>query len=278
MLPTGSIWTACLALILCSACTYPTDVERFARNLPPFALVQAEPGDGAMDQPQNLVIKLRFTDFPDPASLIVHLARDPRTQEQATLRLLSGSTSQPLKDPEIDLVGRQVLLRPEAPLPANTEHTLELPEAVRALSGAALPKRTLRFRTGQRMLPADPAPPALTIKEIFGEGGVLLGQCTLPECHDSGTAARGLDLTQLQAAARYLTTTIARGSPERLKLVEPGQPARSYLLRKLLGWSGFTRIEGAPMPFDPTAPEDPRKLPDDSLKAVQQWIQQGAQP
>jgi len=59
------------------------------------------------------------------------------------------------------------------------------------------------------------------------------------------------------------------GSPEGLRLVQPGQPEKSYLLRKLLAGTAFARIIGDPMPVE-SAP-----LANTQLLAIQQWIRQG---
>ena len=63
----------------------------------------------------------------------------------------------------------------------------------------------------------------------------------------------------------------AYGSPESLRLVQPGQPERSYLLRKILATGSFTRIMGDPMPAEDNPP-----LGIDAMLAIQRWIRQGA--
>jgi hypothetical protein len=68
-----------------------------------------------------------------------------------------------------------------------------------------------------------------------------------------------------------LVSAGAYGSPESLRLVQPGQPERSYLLRKILATGSFTRIMGDPMPAEDNPP-----LGIDAMLAIQRWIRQGA--
>lgn len=85
------------------------------------------------------------------------------------------------------------------------------------------------------------------------------------ECHAGGAAPKGLDLSDAEAYGRL----VERASAQRadLLLVEPGNPAASYLVVKLEGGPGLV---GRQMPRDRPA------RPQEEIDVIRLWIQFGA--
>lgn len=260
-------------------CAYPTDTVPFppAQAAPAFALVTSDPADGATGQPLNRSVRLSFSDMPDPQT--IRPGPDPENPGQMLPPgiILSAKQKDLGAAIEINLVDREVVLRPPAEgLDRDSDYTVEFKRVLRALSGSALTApQALHFRTGTAAGPVQPPEPRLRLGDILGSKGLLRATCSAPgACHaPSGShgAIRGLDFTQADVEIwSYLTGTVAHGTPEGLLLVKPGAPEQSYLLRKLLGSQGFTRIEGNPMPPFGGG------LDKEVLLAIQSWIRQGA--
>lgn len=253
------------------ACSVPTDAEFFpAAQDPPFTVTAvAFPQPQEQPQPINPTITVALSDFPDPATAqfpAVQLGR----RGQAIEFLL-----------ELSLASKQLVLRPRRQLLPENDYFVSLSKEVQALSGRALePPLSVRFRTGNFVVPA-PAPEAeVALGQLLSGPAGLGARCAQPGCHSatggSGGPAQGLafDWGEAQLAS-YLTTRRARGSFEGLLLVQPGAPERSYLVRKLIASGGFARIAGAPMP--PTgAPPMPPSIDASLLRALELWIRQGA--
>jgi hypothetical protein len=125
----------------------------------------------------------------------------------------------------------------------------------------------------------------------------VLGTCA-PFCHStvgaSGrtrTPTRSLDLTGDPTDPRFGLIGVAAvgelGTAAPLARVSPGDPARSALLRKLIGGNPQAdsrdppypdlRVDGRrmPIPLDETAPAD-APLSDETLRVIQAWIAGGA--
>lgn len=87
-------------------------------------------------------------------------------------------------------------------------------------------------------------------------------------CHGGVSPAEGLDFNAPDAYARLITASKQR--PE-LKLIEPGDPARSYLWLKLID---DPSIVGQLMPIDPLL--GARRLRPAELNDIKAWIDNGA--
>ena len=94
--------------------------------------------------------------------------------------------------------------------------------------------------------------------------GVFSGRCATAGCHDSVTAERGLVL-EPGSSFESLVDVPASQSPTQLR-VRPGDPDRSYLVRKLRG----TNSIGGRMPLGGPF------LTDAEIAGVVEWIEQGA--
>lgn len=104
-------------------------------------------------------------------------------------------------------------------------------------------------------------------------------QCV--SCHSGATPTGGLDLsgtaTQVRANLVNVTPQNSTAAAKGQKLVKPGQPYQSFLLRKLSNgyiheWDGgnLDATEGSPMPFYNTP------LENRDIEIVRQWILAGA--
>ncbi|MBL8636584.1 MAG: Ig-like domain-containing protein [Myxococcales bacterium] len=265
------------SLILCSSlsvfasqltsCSFPTDADPLPASKDPaltfLGLSLSNPIESL--QPVNPVITLSFSDI-----------LDPDTGALVAIRL--GGRGSPIETlVEHNQVERKLTLRPKASLQPESEYQIDIGTSLKSLAGVSLDRTTrLTFRTGKDVLP-NPAPETpLTLADIIGAKGQLKTFCATSGCHAvqaaGEVAARNLDLSMATPALRsFLVGTSASGSPESLRLVQPGQPEKSYLLRKILATGSFTRIIGDPMPAEDSPP-----LGIDATLAVQRWIRQGA--
>jgi hypothetical protein len=265
-------------LLGAAGCSFDTAESPYGPSpAAPFTVTAAELSVPTADpQPLNPTVTLTFSDFPDPG-----------TVQFPALRLGPRGTALEYLV-ETRLVERQLTLRPRAELLPENDYYLQASPQLRALSGQPLPSMyQLRFRTGTKLVPPPPtSEPPLGLADVLGSAGGLRARCASPGCHSrtgGQVPARGLDLSgsldevraQLAAPAGSLVQAAGRPGPappiEPLRLVQPGAPEKSYLLRKLLAHRGFTRITGDPMPPPPAQPLD-----EAALRVVQGWIRQGA--
>ena len=116
-------------------------------------------------------------------------------------------------------------------------------------------------------MPTEIAPPGnsdATFSRVQRE--VFTPQCAIPGCH-GGTAADAQENMPLGEGLSYdaIVQVPSRQMPSLLR-VAPGDPANSYLVRKITPGSS---IDGAPMPFGATITDADRQL-------VREWVARGA--
>lgn len=117
---------------------------------------------------------------------------------------------------------------------------------------------------------ADPQALNLVGNGVTWSGRVLpVLQANCGGCHGGASPQAGLDLNS-DGAWERLGQFSAQNTA--LKLVQPGQPDKSYLWLKLAGDGSIT---GKRMPIDPLG-GGVRPLPDDVLNDIQTWIIAGA--
>lgn len=260
-------------------CNVSTDQEVFPpspQELVAFEVVSAELPlpDPTAPQPINSNIAIRFSDFPDPTTInFPALQFGPRGQNiQYTV--------------EVSLVAKQIRLRPRVHLLPQTDYFVLLSPSIRSLLGRPLGSKDfaaqssgspflLSFHTGSQLQPEAPPPPPVQLADLLLPNGPLRQSCAASGCHQSNPQtgpARGLDFSAAPDLVRQALLSRRAGS-ESLRLVAPGQPEMSYLLRKVLSASagGFLRIDGDPMPPPSLPPLSP-----DALFAIETWIQGGA--
>jgi hypothetical protein len=109
---------------------------------------------------------------------------------------------------------------------------------------------------------------------LLGEGVTWKGrvsrifQANCSGCHGGNAPSEGLDLRDDDAYQHLFEYSVQK--PE-LRLIEPGDPSRSYLWLKLINDESIT---GYPMPFNPITGEG--RLREGELGDIQTWIVNGA--
>jgi hypothetical protein len=93
---------------------------------------------------------------------------------------------------------------------------------------------------------------------------ILSGRCARSGCHDRVTAEQGLILEPGESFGRLVNVSAVQFPPDRR--VRPGQPERSYLVKKLRGSAQI----GGRMPLGGPF------LTDEELAGVVEWIENGA--
>ncbi|HEX5758723.1 MAG TPA: hypothetical protein VF121_05975 [Thermoanaerobaculia bacterium] len=112
--------------------------------------------------------------------------------------------------------------------------------------------------------PAEgPAGPALRFAQIQGE--IFTPVCAKAGCHDAATAQNGL---VLEAGRSYALLVGHPALGAAMPRVAPGEPERSYLLKKL---RGDPDISGDRMPLD-----GPPFLTAQQIEGIAGWIRAGA--
>ena len=195
---------------------------------------------------------------------------DPRTVGRAQVSLSSGELEHFL-EVRFDPVERAIVARPfrGQPLEPSVRYTLAI-EGARDLDGFAADRFELTFETGEAR--NDPGPIGTT---EWASVAPIFGTHCVDGCHEA-SAGLSLDLTSLEATRRTAVGITAdqtggTGPLGRLGLtgmprIEAGDPARSYLLYKILG---DPHIWGEVMP-----PEGPLTHAD--LARIADWILGGA--
>ncbi|MBX5483259.1 MAG: hypothetical protein IRZ16_15665 [Myxococcaceae bacterium] len=117
---------------------------------------------------------------------------------------------------------------------------------------------------------ADPESLNLVGNGVTWKGRVQpLLQANCGGCHGGATPQAGLDLGSDNAYERLMQSSAQKPT---LKLVQPGQPDKSYLWLKLAGDGSIT---GSRMPIDPLG-GGVRPLSETELNDIQTWIIAGA--
>lgn len=228
----------------------------------PPALASSSPADGATEVDRVLTLRVRYDE---------HLAA--RTVSRGTVTLRSGPRTY-LLSVRYDPILRAIVAREwgNAPLEPNVEHELSV-SGVRGLDGTPAEPVVIRFRTGA----------ALGVPEVEGTTTwsqvqpILASRCG--PCHDDTQREHGLVLTspngiastavgvEARQTARVGTAERGLGGMSRIHVVAGiGDPARSYLVYKLLG---DAPIHGMPMPPD-------EALTPSEVATVVDWILSGA--
>jgi hypothetical protein len=244
-----------------AGCSDPSDSTPFPGACGPLQPVAWTPQPSSLGVPTDTVISIVFDDYPDPD-----------TVRSSTLLLGTG----PFWIPgaySVDLLAKAAVLRPWRPLVSDLGYTVRIFPALHALSGCPVAAASRTFRTGDGPAggAAPPVPAFAQIATLFGS------RCAGSGCHlDSGgdcLPAPAMALPLCAAAAWDALVDVPSAQLSGVRRVEPGNSARSYLLRKLLPPSpGSLHPPGAMGHRDP--PDAP--LSDDQIRAVAAWIDSGA--
>ena len=103
----------------------------------------------------------------------------------------------------------------------------------------------------------------LTFSRIQAE--IFTPNCAKAGCHDAASASAGMVLA---AGVSYEQIVGVRSTESTLDRIEPGDPERSYMVKKLRGDSDIT---GDRMPLD-----RPGGLPQEQIDGLIAWVRAGA--
>ena len=276
-----------LLVLLSSACSYPTTKgpQYGGPSSSPlqvaFSSDPAPADDGTIARDARLI--LTFDDYVDPDSV-----------SYGPLLLRSGSASFDYAA-TIDFVDRQIIVTPRTLLSPATQYELTATDLL-ALDGRTQQGQVASFsyQVGLTVSNTTMPLPSLTWNDDIQP---ILGECA-PFCHspigasgDTRPPTRQLDLTGNPYDPIFgLVGVLAvgeNGTANPLLRVAPGDPARSVLLRKLIGGDPHAdsldpsypdlAVDGRrmPIPLDESQPAT-EVLDDDELHAIQDWIAGGA--
>lgn len=223
-----------------------------------FAVTGSTPSNGATEVLRGAPVIVNFNDYPDPATATI---------TAVVLRSPGGSGSVEIAaDARVDLIDKTLIVVPRAELDASMNYQLTLTTAVASLGQRQLASNvTISFTTGQTGGGGLPPPPQLSLaNDIQPIWDDPTDGCVRPGCHDGSGASAGLVLDAGNAAGDLIGRLAAEVDLDR---VRPGDPASSYLLRKLLGTPD---IVGGRMPIG-------RVLPAAEIRRISDWILGGAQ-
>jgi len=253
-----------VTLALAAACSYPTGETPYPGECVPLHLIGSVPLPNSIAVPTDVTFRLTFDDYPDPD-----------TVRSDSILLTSGFFWVP-GSYGTDLIERTAVMRPIRPLSPGLGYSLHLRPALSSLTGCPGASEEIEFITGDGPAGETPQPPATfdSVQRIFS------AHCAGAGCHlADGTAgdgclaapAAGLSLCAPQAWDQLVAVPSRQDG--QLQLVEAGDSARSYLLRKLLP----ARPTGGPITGVYGQREPPGEpLPDDQLRAIASWIDGGA--
>jgi hypothetical protein len=258
--------TAALAAAVSgAACSYPTATQPYSGGCDPFFVTTWQPEGNAVGVPTDVTIRVVLNDYPDPDSL-----------GGPTMGLTTGVFYY-LGTYGVDLLDRAVRFRPDINLLPDLGYTVTLQAGLRSLRGCPTEMAQRNFRTGDGPAnpPPPPPPPGFTnVLAIFAQhcgGGACHRQAPADGGGCSSTPAAGLSLCDSDARAALVAVPSREVSG--IKLVEPRDSARSYLMRKLIP----APPDGGPMPSVLGQREPPGPPLDDAdLRAIAAWIDFGA--
>lgn len=243
----------------------------------PFEIVALSPAPNEVGVLPEVTPAATFSDFPDPDTVSL-----------TTLTLLTGLFYHTGRY-WVDLIDRRAFFQPSGPLTLGQGYTFAVLPGVRSLRGCVLgqPPLTIDGRQptatyamfevvdpGVRLAPEPVVPPVtfaetLPIFEAHCSGGACHLAAGVPASDDascSDAAAGALSLCARDAFAGLVAAPSIQ--VDRLVRVAPGDSARSYLLRKLLGAPPLTGHVGSPS----------SALSRDDLLVFEHWIDAGALP
>ena len=250
------------ALSATFGCSYPTSESPYSGACARLLPVASVPAPNAVGVPTDVVFRITFNDYPDPD-----------TVRSDSILLTTGFFWVP-GTYGVDLIGKAAVVRPIRPLSPDLGYSIHLRPALASLSGCPGPTEEIEFLTGAGPTgdPPPETPPFAAVQAIFdttcGNG------CHLDLAAPGGcvaTAAAGLSLCAGDAWDALIG--VRSRQTDQLQLVQPGDSARSYLLRKLLpATTDSGRLPGVYGQREP--PGAP--LPEDQLRLIAAWIDGGA--
>jgi hypothetical protein len=257
---------AVMAIASATSCSYATDETPYPGACAPLHPIAWTPPGNSVDVPTDVIIRVKFDDYPDPDGV-----------RSGALLLTTGFFWVP-GTYGVELIDKQVTLRPWRPLVGQLGYTVHLRPAIGSLAGCPGTVAEREFRTGNGPV-GVPEPRTATLAEVqvIFERRCSGGGCHLDSSHGTAEAsclaapAAGLSLCAPQTWGALVQ--VPSRQTDDLPLVDAGDSARSYLLRKLLpATADEGPIAGVVGQREPPGPP----LPDDELRAVAAWIDAGA--
>jgi hypothetical protein len=278
-------WSRSFRIALCAVvlggCSYPTSEAMYEKGQcaaagPSFHVASSVPADGATGVELKAALTVTFDDFPDPASV---------AYPQVTLR--SGSNSFDY-DAHVDLVNKALVLVPKSQLTPMTQYVIELATGAGAGgslqslacgelagAGASDPSVQIAFTTGTTAGSGPMPPPAHSYATDVGpilSGPMNAKNCVNVTCHAVVTvmgatypAQYGLDLSS-EAMVMQSAVGVTSSEKPMMARIKPGDPANSYLVRKVLGTPDIQPVR---MPIG-------QVLDQATLQTLSDWIVEGA--
>jgi hypothetical protein len=252
------------ALALAPACSYPTSDTPYSGACVRLHPLTFAPLPNSVGVPTDITFRITFDDYPDPD-----------TVRSDSLLLTTGYFWVPATY-GVDLIGKAAVMRPIQSLSPRLGYGLHLRPGLASLAGCPGTTDELAFVTGDG--PIGQPPPTET--PVLASVQAILDANCGAGCHlggdESGTGCAAETAAGLSLCAADAWSALV-GVPSRqvdqLRLVEPGDSSRSYLLRKLLpaspGGGPITGVSGQREP--PGAP-----LSEDQLRLIAAWIDGGA--
>jgi len=232
-----------------ASCTYDADPGPLPVGGGVLLATSTTPAAGAVGVPIDAPVDVFFSRPIDAPSL-----------DRTDFRLFSGR-SEFAGTIEVDLLESRVRFTPSAPLRPLLRHQAWISDRLRGLDASTLASPLVfEFTTGEQTGGAPAPRPAVSAADVQP---IWQRSCTA--CHGPPVPVAGVDLSSIAAAER--TAVGVASSASALLRVAPGDHARSYLMRKLIGSLGFV---GLPMP-----PTD--LLPAAQLRTIADWIDSGAE-
>jgi len=254
------------ALLAAAGCSQPTAEQPFTGACAPFAVVVWSPAAGAAGVPTDVTVALTFSVYPDPDTL------------GSNDLLLTSGVEYRIGTYAVDFITRSAFFRPRNRLAPDLTYQISLLPGLTSLQGCPARSEQRTFHTGDGPAPppdAAPTPPPFSdVLSIFAAG------CGGSTCHRQAPAdgggcldapAKGLSLCDAEAYDALVGVDAVERSL--LKRVARYDPARSYLLRKLIP----AAPGGGPLPtvFGQRDPPGP-PLPESALRTISDWIAAGA--
>jgi hypothetical protein len=245
-----------------AGCSYPTDTTPYPGVCTPMVVTDSSPPAESTGAPTNLVIRIGFSDYPDPGSVGL-----------SSLLLTTGVFRVP-ETYSVDLANKAVVITPVGFLDSDLGYTATVLDSLSSLAGCSATAAQIAFQTGDGPVDNPPVP-----VPTFADVQPILAASCAGGCHADLTGgcltAPLAGLSLCAAEARAALVNIPSSEVSSLLLVAPGDSARSYLLRKVLpATSGGGPIPGTLGEREP--PGDP--LTSDQLDTLTAWIDGGALP
>jgi hypothetical protein len=225
-------------------------------------VTESSPAAESAGAPTNLVVRIDFSDYPDPGSVGL-----------SSLELTTGVFRVP-ETYHVDLANKAVVMTPVGSLDSDLGYTATVLASLSSLAGCSVTPSQIAFRTGDGPVDNPPAP-----IPTFADVQPILAASCAAGCHADATGgclpAPLAGLSLCAAEARAALVDVPSREVSSLLLVAPEDSARSYLLRKVLP----AAPGGGPIPGTLGEREPPgAPLTSDQLDTLTAWIDGGALP